>query len=188
MFIDPIESTGRLNESVMNKLCLLQRAAKTVFPLKISVFCQLMECPQIHRLFHVDDKVPYGIPNIVNQFSTSHQQDIHLCSYETSPLSEPVHVYDLDLNSETVIRSEKVLKHDFQVKVSQSGNAHLLVYWFQLNYGKTKIITYDPQKESLHYKQSMITFKEPIRAIENLNLTFMYHKGLMDFCIQNDNS
>ena len=147
------------------------------------MFCQLLESSQIHGLFYVktDSSVPHDISRVINRYATRHQQDLHLCSYKTTPLSGPTHVTDLDLMS-----LSESLSHEFSVSLQGGGTAHLLLYWFEMDYGcPSKVATYHPEEpdKSWHYKQSMITFQRPVTVGNELKVTFLYQSGLVDFVV-----
>jgi len=187
VFIDPVESTGRLNESSIKKLPILNRALTprgAIYPQTLSLHCQLVDCQQIHRLFHVvDHQVPYGIAEVVNQFSTTHQQDIRMNSFQPNFLSDPVHVKDINLGS--VTGNEPSFSKVLPIHVKRKGEANCLVYWFELKYGQFVVSTYEKEdsRQTSHFKQSVITFKNPneVNEGDELSLTFLLHKGLIDF-------
>ena len=87
----------------------------------------------------------------------------------------PTNVTDLDL-----MTLGDSLKHEFSIR-GQGGTAHLLVYWFEMDYGGTKVVTYHSDQateKGWHFKQSMITFKEPVIVRDELKVTFLYQSGL----------
>jgi len=198
ILVDPVESTGKLNESVMKKLPVFNRCISStsprrvgILPSKLSLFCQLIECQQIHKMFFVrrGDYTChlYEVGAVMNAVSTLHQQDMTLCCYDFKPLSNPVHVYDLDLNAAVQVEedSEKVEKK-LKTPVTQEGCAHLLVYWFELDYGSgVRLPTFYPEDpaRSFHYRQAMISLKNPVRVTKNghVEFTFLYQNGLLDF-------
>ena len=142
------------------------------------------DCQQIYRLFHVvDHQVPYGIAEVVNQFSTTHQQDIRMNSFKPNFLSDPVHVKDINLGS--VTGNEPSFSKVLPIHVKTKGDANCLVYWFELKYGQFVVSTYEKEdsRQTSHFKQSVITFKNPneVNEGDELSLTFLLHKGLIDF-------
>ena len=187
--VEAVESTGRMNEAVMSRLTQIRGHCRQVYPLKVSVFCQLVESCQVHGLFYVrdDTSLPGNITRVINRFATRHQQDLHLSSYKSKVLGDgPTHVTDLDLMKLGHDSFEK----EFSIVTSSSqceATAHLLLYWFEMDYGEgNKVATYCPDKadKSSHFKQSMISFKQPIAVVDEIKVTFLYKSGLIDFVLK----
>jgi len=215
VLVDPVESTGKLNEAVIKKIPLLNRHCSLtttdeksssrrnnkgigggVFPSKVSLFCQLIECAQLHKTFFIakGDYTchQYEVAAVLNRVSTLHQQDMTLASHDFRPLSEPLQVHHLDLNSMDPAAAAKVQKR-VKIQVTRDGCAHLLVYWFELEYGATgvRIPTFYPEDpaRSFHYRQAMISLKDPVPVARktNVEFTFLYENGLLDFVYEQPN-
>lgn len=177
VLVTEIFDCGLLGEHVLPVLAharqhLLRPEARLV-PGSARLWGQLVESEQIYAQNAVSmvegfDLSAFGQFRSVEYFSTYLHQYLH------RELSEPFVLLDVDFTAATVPTDVSV-----EVPVTESGKAHAIVMWFELDLARGITLRNHPsQNRYTHWRQALQTFDYPLECSEGTVLRlFAAHDG-----------
>ncbi|WP_409475035.1 50S ribosomal protein L11 methyltransferase [Streptomyces sp. HC307] len=126
-----------------------------VLPRSGGLFAQLVESPELRSMNHIGeiegfDFSPFTSLASLEYFSTN------LGNYQHRVLTPPVELFRFDFGADTQPEQQIV-----EVVPQESGKAHAVVMWFELDLVPGITLTNNPETSGLHWKQAVQTFREP---------------------------
>ncbi|MET9674021.1 50S ribosomal protein L11 methyltransferase [Streptomyces sp. NPDC006482] len=128
-----------------------------VLPRSGRLFAQFVESPELHSLNHVGevegfDFSPFASLTSLEYFSTT------LTNYRHRPLTDPVEVFRFDFAEDIEPAAQQ-----FEITPVESGAAHAVVMWFELDLAEGITLSNSPSDSGSHWKQAIQTLPEPWR-------------------------
>ena len=145
----------------------------TIMPRSARLYAQFVESPELHSLNHVGevegfDFSPFASLSSLEYFSTT------LANYRHRPLTDAVEIFHFDFGQDNGPAA-----HMVEVIPRESGTAHAVVMWFELDLADGISLSNSPSDRGSHWKQAVQTLPKPWRMNESSPVRFQAaHDGL----------
>ena len=145
---EPVESSGLLNESLLNRLKSLPDESR-IYPSRVRIFVEVVEAgPKILETAKVNGEnlclgqnpeLASHFEEALNSFSVEHLQDMTFNDNECKRLTEDRDsVLMVDVSIRELTKSFQKVKN---VKLIRNGQPNCIFYWFQLSYENVSLCT-----------------------------------------------
>ncbi|MFF8608010.1 50S ribosomal protein L11 methyltransferase [Streptomyces sp. NPDC015346] len=170
VLVTEIFDCALLGEFVVPALAHARRELLTpdavILPRSGRLFAQFVESPELHSLNHVGevdgfDFSPFSSLTSLEYFSTT------LGNYRHRPLTEPVEIFRFDFAEDI-----EPAAHHVEITPRESGRAHAVVMWFELDLAEGVTLSNSPSDTGSHWKQAIQTLPEPWRLEKDSPLGF----------------
>ncbi|AXG77694.1 50S ribosomal protein L11 methyltransferase [Streptomyces paludis] len=138
----------------------------TILPRSARLFAQFVESTELHSLNHVGevegfDFSPFTSLSSLEYFSTA------LGNYRHRPLTDPVEIFRFDFGQDIAPAA-----HTVAAVPAESGTAHAVVMWFELDLADGITLSNSPSDRGSHWKQAIQTLPEPWRLNKHSPVEF----------------
>jgi type II protein arginine methyltransferase len=137
----------------------LLREGARVIPAKARILFSLLESGAIHRNNFVFEADGFDVSPF-NRFSSREYFPVRLSTWSHALLSAPAAAFDFDFQK--TLPAPRMTR--VPVDVRQSGCAHGIVFWFDLDLGADVRLSNAPGNSESHWMQAVQCFEAPVRV------------------------
>lgn len=159
---------GLLGEGIVSSIAhakanLLTENAQIV-PCAATVYATVVESPRLRNLNCAKTAAGFDV-SLINRYATAHYIPVRLDAFEYAALTEPFPVFNFDFVNGTIVPERKRI----EVQVLRDGNAHCVVFWFNMQLDAENAISNQPGSTT-HWEQALqcLDSEVSVRAGETL--------------------
>lgn len=160
VLVSEIFDCGLLGEGVLPAFAHARESLLTdgavIVPGSARVWGQLVDSRELHERNHVSQACGFDVSHF-NRFRSLEYFSTYLDTYAHRTLTAPFPLMDFDFRSGAGDTAVTVAP-----TATDSGPAHAVVLWFELDMGAGVTLSNGPQVRGTHWRQAVQTFDRPI--------------------------
>uniref|UniRef100_T1JEL8 Uncharacterized protein n=1 Tax=Strigamia maritima TaxID=126957 RepID=T1JEL8_STRMM len=170
VLMDLIEPSGILRQDILETVALLRYASKNAIfiPNQMLVQAVLVESASLlrmNRLVDDDNVLGFKIEDTINKFKVTNHIDINFKQMAHKFLCKSTQIFDFDFIDESNELTN--VCNTFNMKITDDGTIHAVLFWFKLRYGNEFLDTLD---HDCFYRQTCIVLEQPMAVKSGENV------------------
>jgi len=185
LLVSPVQQCGRLDQNLLRSLpgllAALVPASGLILPHKLQLWCQVVESEELSSISHLRSNHPVGgfkIADQINILAVTHLQELNISTLKKKDLTAPVHVRDIDLTQPNLEREFL----DKKTKVTHSGTATSVVYWFLVDFGWG--VQFSTLQGDTYSQGAVMCTETPVTEEEEITVICQMENGLLNFFLK----